>query len=295
MTTHTIEVDGITQRYHVHGSGPTLVAHSGGPGINWEYLRMPVVEQHLQVVYVEPVGTGDSGRLPSHPRGYVRDQYAERLAAVVDDLGVGPVHLLGHSHGGFVAQHFALHHADRLAGVVLYDSAPATGPEFGEEAGRNFAAFAARNASNPALAEVLAVVQAMGSISNDEEFTKVAQGIIPSYLADYWGPREQEFATLRAGVGGTYVEAVGADGAPDPIDDRPLLGGLTVPALVIGGRFDPICGPRWSEELAALIPDAELVFLEHSGHFGHVEEPEAFAAAVTGFVKSRVPHLTTPR
>src|SRR5690349_23992620 len=193
MTTHAIEVDGLTLRYHVHVSGPTLVAHSGGPVINWEYLRMPVVEQHLQVVYVEPVGTGDSGRLPSHPRGYVRDRYTDRLAAVIDDLGVGPVHLIGHSHGGFVAQHFALHHADRLAGVVLYDSAPVTGPEFGEEAGRNFGAFAARNAGNPALPEVMAVVQAIGSISNDEDFAKVARGIIPAYVADYWGPREQEF------------------------------------------------------------------------------------------------------
>ncbi|MEV6287244.1 alpha/beta hydrolase [Kribbella sp. NPDC051770] len=284
MTTHTIEVNGLTQRYHVHGTGPILVAHSGGPGINWDYLRMPVLEQHLQIVYVEPIGTGDSGRLPSHPRGYVRDRYAEQLAAVIDDLGAGPVHLLGHSHGGFVAQHFALHHTDRLAGVVLYDSAPVTGAEFGEEAGRNFTAYAARNAGNPELAEVMAAVQGIGGISNDEEFAAVARGIIPAYLADYWGLRQPEYEKLRASVGGTYVDAVEADGTPETIDDRPLLGGLDLPALVIGGRFDPICGPRWSEELANLIPGAELVLLEHSAHFGHVEEPEAFAEAVAGFV-----------
>lgn len=284
MTTHTIEVNGLTQRYHVHGTGPILVAHSGGPGISWDYLRMPVVEQCLQVVYVEPIGTGDSSRLPSHPRGYTRDRYAEQLVAVIDDLDAGPVHLLGHSHGGFVAQHFALNHADRLAGVVLYDSAPVTGPEFGEEAGRNFGAFAARNAGQPDLAAVMAAVQGIGSISNDEEFTAVARGIIPAYLADYWGPREQEFEQLRAGVGGNFIDAVDADGTPETIDDRQLLGGLDLPALVIGGRYDPICGPRWSEEIAKLIPGAELLFLERSGHFGHLEEPETFAAAVARFV-----------
>ncbi|MFB4278899.1 alpha/beta fold hydrolase [Nonomuraea sp. MTCD27] len=45
-----------------------------------------------------------------------------------------------------------------------------------------------------------------------------------------------------------------------------------------------ICGPRRAGELAAGIPRAELVLLEHSGHLGHVEEPEAFARAVTAFV-----------
>jgi pimeloyl-ACP methyl ester carboxylesterase len=40
------------------------------------------------------------------------------------------VHVLGHSHGGFVAQQYALDHPDRIAGLVLYDTSPMTGPEF---------------------------------------------------------------------------------------------------------------------------------------------------------------------
>ena len=68
--THEIVVDGVTQRYHVAGAGPVCVVHSGGPGIAWEYMRMPRVEAALTTVYVEPVGTGESGRLPDHPRTY---------------------------------------------------------------------------------------------------------------------------------------------------------------------------------------------------------------------------------
>ncbi|SEP52635.1 hypothetical protein [Amycolatopsis saalfeldensis] len=48
--THTVELDGVRQRYHVHGRGPVCLAHSGGPGITWEYLRMPAVAEHLTVV-----------------------------------------------------------------------------------------------------------------------------------------------------------------------------------------------------------------------------------------------------
>jgi proline iminopeptidase len=74
-------------------------------------------------VYVEALGTGESGRLETHPHGYARSLYAEVLDRLIDHLGLAKVHLLGHSHGGFVAQRYALDHADRLAGLILYESA----------------------------------------------------------------------------------------------------------------------------------------------------------------------------
>jgi hypothetical protein len=67
--THTYLAAGLVQRHHVHGNGPVCVAHSGGPGIFWEYMRMPALEKHLTMVYVEPIGTAEDSRLPSHPHG----------------------------------------------------------------------------------------------------------------------------------------------------------------------------------------------------------------------------------
>ncbi|MEV6415196.1 alpha/beta hydrolase [Kribbella sp. NPDC051718] len=281
--THTIDLNGIAQRYHVHGSGPVCVAHSGGPGVFWEYLRVPQLEEHLTMVYVEPIGTGGSGRLASHPDGYTRDRYVSALDGVIEALAAGPVYLLGHSHGGFVVQRYALTHPERLAGLILYDSAPVTGPEHGAEFMRKIEEFVARNEGNPDLPQVLATVQSIPAISTDEGMTVALGGIIPLYVADFWN-RRAEFEPLQAMVSGTYISGVDADGVPDVIDDREVLGSVAVPALVIVGRFDPICGMRWAEELNKLIPGSQLVVLEHSGHFGHLEEPGAFAAAVTAFV-----------
>ncbi|MEU6515935.1 alpha/beta hydrolase [Streptomyces sp. NPDC046978] len=281
--THTFEADGLVQRYHVHGAGPVCVAHSGGPGIHWEYLRMPAVEQHLTVVYPEPVGTGGSGRLPSHPHGYTRRRYSRFLGALLAHLGVPEVHLLGHSHGGFVVQYHALHQPEGIAGVILYDSAPLTGPEHGAEAMRLVQEFAARNAGHPELPGVLAAFQAIPTISDDSRMTSVAKGLLPSYFADYWG-REEEFAPLRAALSATHVSGLDENLVPDIIDDREDLGALSVPALVVVGRRDVICGVRWAEELHKLIPRSELLILENSGHFGHIEEPADFAQAVAGFV-----------
>lgn len=122
--THSFEVGGITQLYHVHGSGPVCVFHPGVPGVDWTHLRAPALEKHLTMVYVEPIGTGASGRLPSHPHGYTRDRYSRFLELLINNLGVRRVHLLGHAHGALVAAHHAAHRPERLAGVVLHEGAP---------------------------------------------------------------------------------------------------------------------------------------------------------------------------
>jgi pimeloyl-ACP methyl ester carboxylesterase len=125
---HSFRLGGITQRYHVYGNGPVCVAHPGGPGLFWDYLRMPALEKYLTMVYVEPIGTGESGRLPSHPHGYTQDRYSRFLQVLINRLCVTEVYLLGHAHGAHVAAHHARYRAERLAGVILYDARPARDP-----------------------------------------------------------------------------------------------------------------------------------------------------------------------
>lgn len=286
--THSIEVDGFVQRYHVHGHGPVCVAHSGGPGISWEYLRTPELERHLTMVYVEPIGTGESGRLPAHPGGYTRSEYSRFLHGIVEHLGIPQVHVLGHSHGGFVVQDYALRHPERVASVILYESAPVTGAEHVAEAMARFQDFAARNAGRPGLPEVVAALQSLPAAATDHEVTQVVRGVIPAYFADFWG-REEELTAFRSTAAAAYIRAEDAHGAPDTVDDRARLGGLKATALVLVGRHDFICGVRWAEELHALIPRSELVVFEDSGHFAHIEEPERFAQVVERFVAAQTP------
>ncbi|WUH88961.1 alpha/beta hydrolase [Streptomyces sp. NBC_00433] len=280
---HEVEVDDLGQRYHVYGSGPVCLAVPGGPGVSWESLRAPALETFLTMVYVEPLGSGGSQRLPTHPHGYTRARYTRSLVGLLDRLSLRRVFLLGHSHGGFVAQHTALHHPDRVRGLVLYESAPVTGPEHMAEAAAKVAEFVDRNQDRPGLPEALAGLQAAGSATDDERITAALRALLPVYLAHYWD-REETFRELRETITCTYISSLGEDGEPDLIDDRAALPALAVPTLVVAGRYDVICGPRWAEELHALIPGSRMVLLEDSGHLGHLEEPEEFAAAVSAFV-----------
>jgi proline iminopeptidase len=282
---HTVEIEGVVQRYHVAGNGPVCLAHPGGPGVTWEYLRMPLVEEHLTMVYMEPIGTGGSGRLATHPHGYTRERYARALDGLIDHLGAARVHLLGHSHGGFVAQYYGLKRADRLAGIILYDSAPLTGPEHFAEAARRMDAFARANAGRPGLQNVLDAWESVPGLTDDEGTTRAVRGLLPAYLADYWG-RAEEFAPALASVTAAHISGLDEDLNPDVIDDRETLALITTPTLVIVGRHDVICGPRWASELHDRIPGSTLVVLEDSGHFGHLEEPEVFARAVAALTAS---------
>ncbi|MGW7045537.1 alpha/beta fold hydrolase [Streptomyces avermitilis] len=280
---HTLTAEGLTLRYHVHGTGPVCVAHPGGPGIEWGYLRAPELEKRLTMVYLEPAGTGGSGRLDAHPHGYTRARYSGHLGALIDHLPVRRVYLLGHSHGGFVVQYHARHRPDQLAGVVLYESAPVTGPEHGEEIMRKVREFAARHADRPELQAVMEAFAAIPEIADDKAMVSAAKGVLPAYFANYWADT-QRWSRLQEALRATYISGQDECGEPDLFDDREALGTLRMPALIVAGRHDVVCGVRWAEELHKLIPASQLMILEHSGHFGHLEEPERFALEVAAFM-----------
>ncbi|WP_433533981.1 alpha/beta fold hydrolase [Micromonospora sp. CA-249363] len=278
---HSFTVDGVRQVYHVAGTGPVCVAHSGGPGIEWSYLRTPGLEEHFTMVYVEPVGTGASGRLDSAD-DYRMSTYVRFLDAVVAHLGEPRVYLLGHSYGGFVVQRYALEHPDRVAGLVLYDTSPLTGADFWAEAMTNLAAYPQRHPDRPEAAEIPAALQRALSATDDETLSAALGGALPVYFADFWA-RQAEFAPLQAGLRAWAAPAGAQD--PVPFDVRDRLGEITAPAVVVVGAYDFICGPRYASELHAGLKDSRLVVLEQSGHFGHIEQPEEFTEAVVELLK----------
>lgn len=284
--THTVAVrygsSLVEQRYHVAGTGPVCIAHSGGPGIGWEYLRMPLLERHLTMVYIEPVGTGASGRLPD-PRGYNLAAYTRFLHAVIEHLALPGVCLLGHSHGGFVAQRYALDYPEHVSSLVLYDTSPVTGEDFWSAAVAGLEQFARRHAGcHPETASYAAGLTAPLGRLTDEDATAVLRSILPAYFFDYWG-REEEFAPARQGLRMYAAPSLG-EGAP--FDVRQELPGLAVPTLVLVGEADFICGRHWAGMIHEAVPGARLTVLEEAGHLGHVERPEEFATAVGTFLAS---------
>src|SRR5262249_18284468 len=147
------------------------------------------------------------GRLPTHPHGYTRHFYVNTLDRLIHHLDTTAICLIGHSYGGFVAQRYALAHPGRLAGLVLYDSAPVTGDEHGAETARQVQAFVTRNAGSPEVPAVLSALQSVGTITDDDELTEALRKLLPAYLADYWG-RKDEFAPLLDQMRVAYISGL---------------------------------------------------------------------------------------
>ncbi|GIE78592.1 hydrolase [Actinoplanes philippinensis] len=284
MRDESFEIDGVRQVFHVAGRGPYCVAHSGGPGLDWAYLRSPELEEHFTMVYPEPVGTGESGRLPGG--GYRLATYARFLGAVVDHLDAGPVYVLGHSYGGFVAQTYALQHLDRVAGLILYSTSPYGGAEFWADGMAALEAYPQRHPDVPEAAAVPGLFRAaLATVADgDDALSRAFAAAVPLYFADFWARRD-EFAAFQAGLR-MYAEPAGA-ADPVPFDVRDRLAELTAPTVVIAGRHDFLAGPSWARRLADGIPGARSVTLERSGHFGHLEQPGAFAEAAAQITRGR--------
>lgn len=270
-------VGGVKVTYHVAGSGPVCLVHPGGPGIHYEYLRMPELEQHLTMVYVEPVGTGNSDLLPEGD--YSMENYAYYANEVARQLGEEKVFFLGHSHGGFVALQVALDHPESLAGIIVYDSMAFNGPELGEEAGRRVDEYAAEHAGDPLADQVVQAWREDADLPADKAAHLDSLGrLLPVYFKDFRGIQDRIADWMTA-----MDLTLDANRQPSLWDVRDRLGEITVPTLVLVGVADFICGEKWARQVHDGIPGSQLVVFGESGHFAHLEEPEAFSAAVLGF------------
>jgi len=121
--------DGLGVYYEIHG-GPLggrtpMVLLPGGLmpiEIAFGSDLLPRFAKHRPVIAIEPQGHGHTADRPTPPR---MEQMADDVRAVLDHLGVGKAHLLGHSLGGMILTGLAIRRPDRVASLVPV-SAPYT-------------------------------------------------------------------------------------------------------------------------------------------------------------------------
>ena len=121
-----IAVEGGEVMTYCFGSGDeVLFLANGGPGLPCDYLRdshSHLATDGLRVVTWDQLGTGRSDR-PDDPALWTIERYARELEAVRSGLGLGPVHLLGQSWGGWLAIEYALTFLDSVKSLVLSNTA----------------------------------------------------------------------------------------------------------------------------------------------------------------------------
>ena len=282
---HTAVIGGVPIVYHVHGRGPVVFAHPGGPGGRWGYLRMPEVEKFATVVYIEPIGTGASGRL-ENPEDYGIRLDAANVEGLRVHLGIEKITLLGHSYGGFVALTYALTYPDSTGALILFDTSPTNGPDFDEDVAANLEWFK----NEPWFGEAIAAFQALGSAQTDDELTAGFERVMPLYVAN-WAQRRTELEgrlpRMELHLERAYRRKAGAPKPPSvPYDVRPRLGEIKVPTLVHVGAKDFICSPKMADVIHRGIAGSRLVVFPDTAHLAHVETSQEHARSIEEFLGS---------
>lgn len=121
-----VDVSGASIHYLYWDDGepadkPGLVfVHGNGAHAHWWSFLAPFFLEHYRVAALDLSGAGDSG----HRDHYTPEQFAAEVAAVAEHAGFGSdTVVVGHSFGGYVTLKTGVLYRDRLAGVVLVDSA----------------------------------------------------------------------------------------------------------------------------------------------------------------------------
>jgi pimeloyl-ACP methyl ester carboxylesterase len=193
------------------------------------------------------------------------DAAADDVAELLDRLDLDRVVLGGLSMGGYVAMAFLRRHPQRVSALLLADTKASADPD------------AAR-----ANRERIAV-----AVETDEASTVLVDDVLPSLLGSTTvGSRPMVSGRVRALVEAAPAAAVAwaqraMAARPDSFE---TLRGFAGPALVVVGAEDALAPPADAEAMAEALQHGRLVEVPEAGHLTAVETPEAFNAAVAGFL-----------
>lgn len=253
-------------RIHVTVSGdpaglPVVLAHALGTDLRvWDRL-LPLLPPGLRLIRYDLRGHG----LSDAPEGdYWMGDLVADAAGVMEALGAREALFVGLSIGGVIAQGLAAERPDLVRALVLSNTAAKIGTE---------ETWRAR------IADVRAGgVEAIADAVLERWFTRRFRSERADELA---GWRHMLTRTPRAGYLGCSAALAGTD-------LRDSTAGLRQPALVIAGDADGSTPPDLVRETADSIVGARFTLIRGAGHIPCVEAPEATAAAIGDFVRSRL-------
>jgi proline-specific peptidase len=238
-----------------------------------------------RLIYVDLHGRGRS----DHPADLADITFAEDVADIaelIDELELGPGHVYGFSYGGLLGQALALDHPESLRSLTIANSLH--GPEMWQANHANINAELARQ--HPQVWDKITTLRSQGLKATDPEMAAqfaVAARLVRFYnpdnaqlLASEPGARNLELYPLFAGADVDFI--IGGQVARIP-DFRPRLKDITVPVMVLAGRYDRALYPALQQQFTEYAPKIRLEFLEKSGSFSHVEEPHAVFTLVREF------------
>lgn len=236
-----------------------VLSHALGCDLTmWDALATGLAAD-CRVISYDHRGHGSSDA-PAGP--YRMADLADDAARLLRELDTGPVVWIGLSMGGMVGQELALRHPALVRALVIANSTSLY-PEAARAIWR----------------------QRIDTVS-EQGMPAIADAVMARYFHDrFRAEHPATVARARARLTSTgaagYAACCHAVAMMDTIDRLPQV---SVPTLVIAGELDQGTPPAMAQAIAQAIPGARMVLIADASHISALEQPQAFATAVTGFI-----------
>jgi 3-oxoadipate enol-lactonase len=259
----TAHVNGIDLNYKLEGDGEETIVLINGLADDletWVFQIEDLLAAGYRVLRFDNRGVGQSGMSPGP---YTTALFAQDTKALVDELGLRDLHLVGVSMGGMIAQEYALANGDDLRSLTLACTYAAPGPF----CSRMFAMWAD-------LAPQLGVAFVMRDVT------------LWAFTVPFFEEREEELNEFEAAMADlpqpleSYLAQLASIRTHDTTD---RLGSIDVPTLVLAGEEDILIPVRLSQRLHAGIKGA-VWKTTRGGHACVWEHPSEFNRALLEFV-----------
>jgi pimeloyl-ACP methyl ester carboxylesterase len=266
----TSELRALGLRTRVFEAGPAdseeaVVFIHGGPGSanDWDHL-LPQAGDLARAVAFDLPGFGKSDK-PRNWWGYLGPGWATFIAAALNQLQIKRVHLVAQDMGGDSGLTWAVAHPDNFASAVLINTGMLIGYRWH---------LIAKLHRVPLLGYLPALTGRLGF----RPIMRVYEPGLPKDVLDRWY-REYDWGTRRTLLRFYKATPTSAGGRA-----APELARLDRPALVIWGKENRFVPVEQAERQRKSFPNAEVVVLDNSRHYSHLDSPSRVDELVLPFL-----------
>ena len=283
----TVDVDGVSAHYIEAGEGdPFVLIHGGLAWSSGEANFADVMEplsKHFHVIAPDNIGFGRS--TPRGERDYSGEAQASFLIGVIEALDLGPVFLMGNSHGGFLAQYITHARPNLVRKLVITNSLNGTVriPELPEGSSYIYApgGHQYRAQTKEEIRAMLERYYAHPELVTDER----VELVYDNYA------RNWEYAHARGSTVSSSVEALNRNLSYRGRHISAWAPELDLPVLLMWSQ--PGSQIEWGLAAFFAIPGAEMHILPWSGHHLFTDQSERWARVVTEWLLSEPARRTS--
>ena len=242
-------------------AGTVVLIHAVGHDLTYWDRQIEALRGEYNVVAFDLPG---HGRSPGAPQEWSFDYAAALVAGLIEEVSARPVHLVGISFGGMIAQVSTLARPDLVQSLTLIGTAS----RFPEEVRKGMRARAEAVRARGMIAVIQASLERWFTPETRMQRPDIVDRITKTLLADD--------AQTHAAIWDEIAK----------LDVHARLGEIGCPTLILVGEHDPSTPPSVARELTEAIRGAKLTIIPRASHIVTVEAPGAVNDALAAFLRA---------